>query len=130
MSDESFPSGPWLGFFTYSGRPDRHRMNLGLTFANGTIRGEGTDDIGAFIIHGRYDANAKESHWNKAYIGRHDVYYRGFREGKGIWGTWELDSLRGGFKIWPIGSGTDEDDVKAEALGQEQPVDAVGVVIQ
>jgi len=52
------------------------------------------------------EANTTRSRWNvgwtKTYIGAHDVFYRGFREGKGIWGTWEITvHARGGFHIWP-----------------------------
>ena len=64
-----------------------------LTFANGNMTGEGNDDVGRFLIKGRYDAPTKECHWTKTYVGAHDVFYRGFREGKGIWGTWEINIL-------------------------------------
>lgn len=103
-------------------------MDLSLEFGNGRITGEGRDRVGQFIVSGRYDSGGGECHWTKTYVSSHDIYYVGCHQGKNISGTWELDSLRGGFKIWPVGSGTDEDDVKAEAL--EEPVDAVGVVIQ
>jgi hypothetical protein len=99
-------------------------MRLGLTFANGNVDGDGTDDIGTFRIHGRYDAASKECHWIKSYLGAHDVFYRGFREGKGIWGTWEIGlSAHGGFHIWPRQSGEGETAGEAEELAQ--PVDAV-----
>ena len=42
---------------------------------------------------------------DQTYPGRHSVSYRGFREGKGIWGTWELGAYRGGFHIWPLSFG-------------------------
>ena len=106
MSAELYPSGPWVGFYNYQ-PPDRHRMQLDLTFANGVISGDGNDDIGRFLIKGRYDSQSAECHWTKSYIGAHDVFYRGFREGKGIWGTWELNDrgyhFTGGFHIWPEG---------------------------
>jgi hypothetical protein len=73
-------------------------MDLGLTFASGRISGEGNDDVGPFIIAGRFDSADKECHWTKTYVGAHDVFYRGFRESNGIWGTWEiLSDARGGF---------------------------------
>ena len=31
--------------------------------------------------------------------------YRGFREAKGIWGTWSINQTKGGFHIWPISEG-------------------------
>jgi len=84
-------------------------MELHLTFANGSVIGDGTDDVGAFLIKGRYDAAVGECHWTKSYIGGHDVSYRGFREGKGIWGVWEIEVVyHGGFRIWPRWSGGDE----------------------
>jgi hypothetical protein len=48
------------------------------------------------------------------------VFYRGFREGKGIWGTWEI-KLRnhGGFHIWPKRVG--EGETQAEAVEQVAP---------
>ena len=27
VSDDQFPSGPWIGFYTYGGHKDRHRMD-------------------------------------------------------------------------------------------------------
>jgi len=124
MSDE-FPSGPWTGFYVYGGRPERHRMDLGLDFAKGTVTGEGTDDLGAFVVRGRFDAAAKECHWTKTYVGGHDVYYDGFREGRYIWGTWEIRAtLTGGFKVWPLAGGAGDGDAQPEE--KELPVDAVG----
>lgn len=127
MDDTLFPSGPWTGFYNY--RPgDRHRMDLALTFANGLMSGDGTDDIGRFLIKGRYDAANRECYWTKSYIGAHDVYYRGFREGKGIWGTWEITiQQHGGFHIWPKAVGEEEAQVaNAEA---QAPVDAIGTEV-
>ena len=118
-----FPSGPWTGFYNY-GPGDRHRMDLALTFTSGALRGDGNDDIGAFRVQGRYDAAKLECHWTKSYLGAHDVFYRGFREGKGIWGTWEIrNDAHGGFHIWPRHAG--EGMSKSEAVEQTEPVDAI-----
>ena len=127
MSEELFPSGPWVGFYNY--RPgDRHRMNLSLTFANGTMSGEGNDDVGRFLIKGKYTIETRECHWTKSYVGAHDVFYKGYREGKGIWGTWEIAICQhGGFHIWPRSEGEEESfDQTAEIA---QPVDAIGVAV-
>jgi len=67
----------WVGFYTYSGAHDKHRMDLGLDFANGRVSGEGNDDVGAFVISGRFDSAKGECDWTKPYIGAHDVFYRG-----------------------------------------------------
>lgn len=99
-------------------------MELHLTFANGNMRGDGVDDVGRFLVKGRYDAASHECYWNKTYVGAHDVFYRGFREGKGIWGTWEISLLaHGGFHIWPRQAGKGE--ARSEAAASEEPVDAI-----
>jgi hypothetical protein len=100
-------------------------MQLHLTFANGMVSGDGNDDIGRFLIKGRYDSQAAECHWTKTYLGAHDVFYRGFREGKGIWGTWEIGNIaRGGFHIWPKEAGN-SDTIEVSNVATE-PVDAIG----
>ena len=59
---------------------------------------------------GRYSLADGKCHWTKSYLGKHDVFYQGYNEGKGIWGTWEIPAgptqplgWRGGFHIWPEG---------------------------
>jgi len=121
MSESLFPSGPWTGFYKYSRDSAKHRMDLELTFEGGHLNGDGLDDIGQFLVKGRYDAQELECHWTKTYVGRHEVYYRGYREGKGIWGAWEI-GLRGhgGFHIWPKTAGEEG----GQAAAKEEPVPA------
>ena len=95
-------------------------MDLSLTFANGDISGDGIDVVGRFVISGHYDGTGGECYWTKTYIGAHDVGYRGFREGKGIWGLWELTFGSGGFHIWPSG----QEEYEQEATVIEEPVPA------
>jgi hypothetical protein len=126
VSDNLFPSGAWTGFYNY--RPgDRHRMDLHLAFANGRLSGDGNDDIGRFLIKGSYDPASLECSWTKSYVGAHNVSYRGFREGKGIWGTWEIVqrafNSHGGFHIWPRQAGEGEE--RAAAAESEKPADAI-----
>src|SRR5258708_16717409 len=53
-------------------------------------------------IKGRYDSSSRECFWMKTYPGSHVVFYWGYREGKGIWGRWEIAmDCHGGFHIWP-----------------------------
>lgn len=111
-SDPRFPSGPWVGFFLQRERPGRHQMELLLTFQNGSMTGEGRDWVGAFVVHGRYCIEDGKCWWHKRYLGKHDVFYSGYNEGKGIWGKWEIAAeqnmgarLHGGFHIWPKGIG-------------------------
>jgi hypothetical protein len=123
VGDDLFPSGPWTGFYTYAPQ-DRHRIDLHLTFANGNINGDGNDDVGVFVIRGKYDAAKQECYWTKTYPGSHDVYYQGYREGKGIWGRWEIGVFgHGGFHIWPKGIPAGE----AEAASEEASVPAEAV---
>ena len=97
-------------------------MDLHLTFSHGKVTGEGTDDVGPFVVKGQYDVKNAECWWMKTYVGGHDVYYRGFREGKGIWGTWEIGaSTRGGFQIWPLGEA--EGESHAERASEPGPAE-------
>jgi hypothetical protein len=108
-SDPRFPSGPWTGFFLQREIPGRHMMELSLTFQSGGMTGEGRDWVGKFVIRGKYNIADGQCYWTKRYLGKHDVFYRGFNEGKGIWGTWEIPAhggfghMHGGFHIWPEG---------------------------
>ena len=101
-------------------------MDLNLTFASGRLDGQGVDNVGRFTIQGSYDAKSLECTWRKSYLGAHTVSYRGFREGKGIWGTWEITNLvegefgRGGFHIWPVAS----EHGAAEEKSAEEPAPA------
>lgn len=123
MSDSIFPSGPWTGFYNYSPK-DKHRMDLHLTFAGGKMTGDGNDDVGRFLIRGQYDEKSLECSWIKTYVGAHDVFYRGFREGKGIWGTWKItERFHGGFHIWPKRAG--EGEAAAASIEAAAPAPAV-----
>lgn len=125
MSELDFPSGPWTGFYHYGAGTSRHRMDLSLTFLNGTMSGDGNDDLGRFLIAGRYEGKDGECYWTKTYIGAHDVYYHGFREGKGIWGLWELPFFSGGFHIWPLGQEDGEQETKTVAEPEPEEVFAI-----
>jgi hypothetical protein len=108
-TDPRFPSGPWTGFFLQPLVPGRHLMELGMTFRQGAISGEGRDWVGQFVLRGQYSVADGKCYWTKRYLGKHDVFYEGYNEGKGIWGTWEIlpsdlsSHQRGGFHIWPEG---------------------------
>ncbi len=122
MDDELFPSGEWTGFYHYS-PADKHRMDLNLEFSNQLMTGEGCDGIGTFLVKGRYDLATKECHFTKSYVGAHSVFYQGFREGKGIWGRWEIEIFaHGGFHIWPRRMGSADESVQAEAIEAHEEV--------
>jgi hypothetical protein len=99
-------------------------MDLHLTFVNGSMTGDGVDDVGRFLIRGRYDPSDKECYWTKSYVRAHNVFYRGFREGKGIGGTWEITNFaHGGFHIWSRQAS--EGGQEAAAAEAEKSVDAI-----
>lgn len=100
-------------------------MELDLTFAAGKVSGGGNDGLGPFQIHGGYDLITLECSWIKTYVEGHGVYYRGFREAKGIWGSWDIGPhSHGGFHIWPRQTGSD--DEKNAVAGTKLPMEAGG----
>ena len=108
-TDPRFPSGPWTGFYLmpHTGSK-RHPTQLTMTFSGGTLTGGGRDAVGAFTVRGRYDLTDGKCRWVKHYVGKHDVFYNGFNEGRGIWGLWDIPNQlgiawKGGFHIWPEG---------------------------
>jgi hypothetical protein len=126
-TDPRFPSGPWVGFFLQNYHPaGKHTMELRLTFANGAMTGEGRDWVGPFHVTGRYTLDDGKCHWHKRYVGKHDVFYQGYNEGKGIWGTWEIGKrARGGFHIWPeaMGDPTNDHLVAEAELPEATPLE-------
>ncbi len=120
ISDPNFPSGEWVGFYREQG--SNHRQEMHLFFSGGRISGSGADDIGTFTISGRYDADSREAWWTKIYPGSHDVFYKGYRELKGIWGLWEIPPGGGdGFHIWPRAHGEDATERVSESRPEPVP---------
>lgn len=119
-TDSRFPSGPWVGYFLQAEiPPGRHPMELRLTFRQGVVTGEGRDFVGEFLIRGRYQVEDGKCWWTKRFIGKHDVFYQGYNEGKGIWGTWDIPpSWKGGFHIWPEAMGDPTKRTLRESLDQ------------
>jgi hypothetical protein len=101
-------------------------MDLGLRFRAGRISGDGADDINTFVIDGFYDLKKRECGWRKIYP-THSITYFGYREGKGIWGTWEIGQSKGGFQIWPLSEGGPPDLSKREVEKEQEEVVALPV---
>ena len=100
-----FPSGEWEGFYTHAFGPHarRHMMSFALTFKNKAVSGSGIDDVNRFIWQGHYDSEQLRCWMQKRYP-THTVFYDGYVDEKGIWGSWEIPPhYRGGFHIWPKG---------------------------
>jgi hypothetical protein len=127
--DPRFPSGRWTGFFLQKELPGKHMMELNLSFSQGNMKGEGRDRVGDFVLTGKYTLNDGKCHWTKRYVGKHDVYYEGFNEGKGIWGVWQIPpsrgdaGYRGGFNIWPEGMADPTNSSLHTALDLPTPVE-------
>ncbi|MCH2081857.1 MAG: hypothetical protein MK226_05665 [Saprospiraceae bacterium] len=116
-----FPSGDWEGFYKYRFAWDirKHEMNFQLDFQNGTITGSGSDDVGVFSWVGTYSIDSMTCNMTKFYHDRHTVAYKGNVDENGIWGTWSLSDLTGGFHIWPSQNGA---QTKAEEEEKEEEV--------
>lgn len=100
-----FPSGEWEGFYTHAFGPDarRHKMSFALTFKNAKVSGSGIDDVNRFSWRGSYDTERLRCWMQKRYP-THTVFYDGYVDQNGIWGSWEIPPYcRGGFHIWPKG---------------------------
>jgi len=111
-----FPSGEWEGFYQYGPNTGKHRMACHLNFCEQVVTGYGSDDVGAFGWKGTYDTEAGTCQMTKQYIGRHQVYYEGYADENGIWGTWHIPpSFGGGFHLWPKAGETFEVAEEAEA---------------
>jgi hypothetical protein len=95
------PSGIWTGHYEQGGL--RHPQHVKLEFADGLIRGDGVDGIGAFMIDGEYRMEDTEVRmgWIKTYDGAHSVLYLGRLAGRSIEGQWDISGYRGGFSIAP-----------------------------
>jgi len=103
-TDSRFPSGPWTGFYLMPHTGSRrHPTALTITFVDGIMTGRGADAVGPFTVQGFYSTDDGKCNWVKHYLGKHDVLYSGYNEGKGIWGMWEIPPFKGGFHIWPEG---------------------------
>lgn len=103
-------------------------MDLVLEFRDGTMLGEGWDDIGLFDIDGRYSTENLTCSWKKMYYRKHTVHYEGSRVSRGIRGTWTLRGIQGDFHIWPIGA-TAALDIAQSAISEEVPLTAQPVTV-
>ena len=79
----------WKGWYEQNG----HRANMTIgqfKVKSNKISGKGSDEQGDFEFVGFYDSH-NEVHFIKKYLGKHEVHYRGKREGQTISGTWTLE---------------------------------------
>ncbi|MBI3725620.1 hypothetical protein HY251_16960, partial [bacterium] len=127
--DSPIPSGPWHGFYTDPRFAGRHFMDLVLEFHEGTITGDGIDDVAPFTIRGGYHSETLASWWTKSYR-THTVSYTGAYDLGSIYGTWEISFLvfhaRGGFRIWPgaRGEGAKIAEEEEAPIDEENAVEA------
>ncbi|HEU4339586.1 MAG TPA: hypothetical protein VFS19_05920 [Planctomycetota bacterium] len=95
-------SGLWDGYYEQYG--GRHGQTMTLEFADGLMRGDGIDSIGAFTIEGEYrvDAGDVRVGWIKTYEGRHSVLYLGHLDNGRIVGRWEIQGWGDKFALKPV----------------------------
>lgn len=95
------PSGKWSGF--YEQRETRFPQELVLEFADGIIRGDGHDGLGAFTVDGEYRVEAAEVRmgWVKTYDGAHSVLYLGVLSDGRVRGEWSIRFSSGRFELEP-----------------------------
>ena len=114
-----FPSGRWLG---WSECADHGRITLrwNLSFVSGRISGSTYERDRLVRISGTYEPEKLECLISQHYTPADLDAFRGFREGKGIWGTWKCSAMgcTGGFLIWPYR----EDEGAGEASLSEEPI--------
>ena len=101
----SIPSCEWKGFYVYSANGTKHKMNCFIAFENGSVKGQGNDDIDNYSWNGRYDEDLNVN-MIKSYP-THSVLYIGHADENGIWGKWKMSGSSGGFHLWPISQESD-----------------------
>lgn len=83
-------------------RTNKGWMHQYLEFADGKLKGEGTDYVGPWTLAGEYDLDQSQAVWVKQYVGKHAVNYSGKISEDGITGTWNIRGLSSGpFHVWP-----------------------------
>ncbi|CDW75855.1 UNKNOWN [Stylonychia lemnae] len=97
----------WSGFWIMAA--DKGEMNFErLHIAKEIVYGKGNDQIGDFIIFGKYEYSNGKMKFRKQYIGKHFVTYIGVisNQGKTVKGDWKIKSQNKGEE--PIATGTFE----------------------
>ena len=118
------PSGRWRGITLCQVHGTKGNVTLHLDFQPRRVHGTCADRR-VTPLQGTYDAERAAWRMVLRYTeDRSDVDdWTGFAEGRGIWGTWTCSlGHRGGFRIWPIGSGTGPSFTQAEEV--PEPVEA------
>jgi hypothetical protein len=103
------PSGRWRGHYEQMGA--RFPQEQRIEFADGMLRGEGSDGLGTFRVEGQFqrDGDVVRVGWIKTYDRGHSVLYLGTHDGAAIRGHWQLDSgWRDRFELAPAGGGAAE----------------------
>ncbi|MFT5300098.1 MAG: hypothetical protein ACI87E_000853 [Mariniblastus sp.] len=127
-SDNRLPTGEWNGFFVESHKSQRGWMHLYLSFADGKIKGEGTDYVGPWISQGEYDLRSGTCAWVKQYLGLHQINYTGKIGENGIVGHWGFH-ISENFHIWPKAMTHLNELYLSEDLEQPAPTMQLGTAI-
>eukprot|EP00741_Cyanophora_paradoxa_P019130 tig00021126_g18471.t1 len=99
-----FCPGPWKGFWRQGGQTGEMELTLSLYFR--TVRAEGSDRVGTFVIRGSYDVDAGTVRMLKTYTGPrvfHSLVYEGKMRERKVCGRWweeNASSNTGEFELW------------------------------
>lgn len=95
-------SGPWAGWWIQG--EVRGQETLSLEFAQGRIRGHGSDRDGTFQISGHFKSDRVDLMKGYALL---TVRYQGRWDGATISGEWRIGTreatISGPFEMWPLG---------------------------
>jgi hypothetical protein len=97
-----------------------------MSFADGEVKGEGTDYVAPWVCRGEYDLDSGLCTWVKQYMGQHQVRYSGKIGQNGIMGHWEISSITGQFHIWPKAMNNLNELYMADDLEQPFPTIQLG----
>lgn len=108
-------SGKWSGAYFYATNPQPHPMSVNLTFANGTIKGGGDDDINMFVISGSYGNGL--TNFRKLYPSHLVQYHGKIINTRQIAGGWILGpSCTGIFELRLVLPKVDSEEALAKLL--------------
>lgn len=80
-------SGVWSGYWVQDG--NRGVMSLDIRIENNLISGQGSDEVGPFVLNGEYDSQGNVK-IVKNYTGAHTVIYGGLYQNDTIKGEWRI----------------------------------------
>ena len=88
----------WEGFYEQFNQQHPVKFQNMTITADGSIQGQGSDDVGGFNISGKISEDGSVK-FEKAYHGKHAVNYAGTLNSGKIIGEWSVQGSKGGFEV-------------------------------